>query len=206
MRNFAFALLVLLGGMACANALTNASWHIVSPLKDGSMPRGYPFDTGGGQVDGMTGGLAVYFRSYGGNNYLGRNGAVLRREISPEIWRGKRARLTLRLKKEGRGEASLQVHIEKRNGVSIAATPQNIDADAWQVRQIVLEVPEDATNFVVDLHLSGKCDIWIDSIALETVGADIALTGSRRDDKNGFPTVPGPIVAPWNQNIPNAEY
>jgi hypothetical protein len=199
-------LLMFLGGMAFANALTNGGWHMVSPLKDGSVPRGYPFDSGNGSVEGMTGGAAVYFRAYGGNNFYGRNGAILRREISPEVWLGKRARLTLRLRKEGRGEADLRVHIEKRNGVSIAATPQNIDDGDWKIRQVVLDVPEDAIDFVIDLHLSGKGGIWIDRIALETVGEDVALTGSRRDDTNKFPTVPGPIVAPWNQNVPNAEY
>ena len=198
-------LLMILGGMTFANALTNGSWHIVSPFKDGTVPSGYPFDTGSASAEGMTGAVAVYFRAYGGNNYYGRNGAVLRREISPEVWLGKRARLILRLKKEGQGKADLRVHIEKRNGVSIAVTPQKIDADDWQVRQVVLEVPEDAANFVVDLHLSGKGGVWIDSIALETVGEDVALTGSRREDTNRFPPVPGPIVAPWNQNVRNAD-
>ena len=196
MRIPALALAILVAGTVLAGALSNDGWNMSPPLKAG-MPPGFPFATGAGAVDGMTGPTAVYFRSLGRSNFFGRNGATLERKISPEAWRGKHVSLALRLKREGSVDASLWAFVDKRSGVRIKASPQKIEASDWQTAQFVLDVPDDATAFAIDLHLFGTGTVWIDRVDLEAVGAEVALTGSRREDTAKFPPVPGPILAPW---------
>jgi len=46
----------------------------------------------------------------------------------------------------------------------------------WTKHQIVLDVPNDSVNIAFGVILSGKGKVWIDDIAFEEVGANVAAT------------------------------
>ncbi|HEX8477978.1 MAG TPA: transcriptional regulator [Telluria sp.] len=45
----------------------------------------------------------------------------------------------------------------------------------WQERSVVLDVPMDARTVVFGVNNSGTGQVWIDQLALETVGADVPV-------------------------------
>jgi hypothetical protein len=180
MRIPTLALLALLGSAAAANAVADGDWHILPPLKSG-IPDGYPFQTG---VAATAGREAAYLRKLGGDP---RAGATAARHLAVEAWRGKRVRLTLPVKLEGEGTALAWAWVGKSNDIFLRAAAQKVAAGGdWQPQQFVLDVPADAQDLAVDLHLAGKAStLWAGEIRLEAVGADVPASRMTRLDLDG---------------------
>jgi hypothetical protein len=135
------------------------------------------------------------FTSYGG----------LERRIALKDWRGKRLRLTVRLKDEGEAHAYASVHIARISDTAIrTATRVNRPDGAWQAHSFVLDVPDNATILTVDAGLTGKGTAWLDGVTLEAVDRTVPVTWSERLDPNfgssgdyykssTAPPVPGPL-------------
>lgn len=121
----------------------------------------------------MAGAQAVYL---GGNDepYLG----AARWNGQAAQWRGRRVRLSLRLKHDG--ETSVQAWIRRRNGGAIFAEPVKAPEGGWRLYSFVLEVPDDASNLLLDVKLDGRGIVWADSLATEAVGDDIPVSKSTR--------------------------
>jgi hypothetical protein len=196
MRIPAFVLFILIGSAAMANAATGSGWRYLPDQR--LKASASPFTTGSGATDGMTASQAVYLRRSGPADRYNAIG-VLDQTIPLEAWRGKRVRLTVRLKNEGAAAVSAFAFIRKDNHVVINAVPQRLaSGDAWQSRQFVLDVPENATYFAIQARLSGDGTLWADSVMVEATGTDIALTPSRRVETGGpLPGDNGPITPPW---------
>lgn len=127
-----------------------------------------------GATPGMTGTEAVYFQGVccGG-------GALAERKIPLEAWRGKRVRVSLRFRNEGKlARADLWLRIDGGER-AISTVSQSLRGEHWQTPQFVLDVPGDAISLAVDLSLSGRGASWLDGVALEPVSADVPVTPVR---------------------------
>jgi hypothetical protein len=108
----------------------------------------------------------------------------MERRIPLDTWRGKRLRLSLRLKSEGKAGAHVSTRIEKSNEVVIGTNQQSNKRGNpdWQAHQFVLNIPDNATELVIRAGLTGEGTAWLDSVKLEAVGPDVRLTESWRWD------------------------
>src|SRR5471032_1564631 len=97
----AFALLAACGNAALADAPANDGWYLSGPSQPQAAPS--PVHIGAGTTADMAGKQAVYFLKdpgqYNGSNF------ELDRNISLAAWRGKRLRVSLRLKTDGDARA-----------------------------------------------------------------------------------------------------
>jgi hypothetical protein len=90
------------------------------------------------------------------------------RKLSLAAWRGKRMRLTLRLKTVGDIHAGFTAAVAQDNEGRRGTQQQWIrTGDRWQTVQFVRDVPADAADLVLDLGLYGKGTLWIGDVALE---------------------------------------
>jgi hypothetical protein len=108
-------------------------------------------------------------------------------------WRGKRVKLTARLKRQDATEVQIVMDVVSgstpgRQITQTMVTPPLSGTRDWQVQEIVMDVPADATDIVYGFYLRGRGAAFGDSFTLEAVGRNIAL--SRR------PLGPGQFTAP----------
>jgi hypothetical protein len=148
------------------------------------------FQAGTGPMAGMSGDRAIYLRGDSTDpinkvaepltSFLTYGG--LERRIPLDAWRGKRLRLTVRLKNEGNARAYAGVQLNKRNFTAMrAASRLNKQGEgAWQAHSFVLEVPGNARDLVIDVGLVGNGGIWLDAITLEAVNQDVPVNWSER--------------------------
>jgi hypothetical protein len=145
------------------------------------VPRGpYRVSTG----SGLAGDQMAYIAAEPGAA-RGGNG-VLTRSISARGWRGKRVRLSLRLKSED--AASLFLSLRLPSPLiprSYAMTPAPVTGTTgWQRYDVVLDVPAESVRLVVNVSLTGgKGAAWVDDVRIEPVGSDVAVS---RPGKIGY--------------------
>lgn len=177
----AFAALAILATAALAATPTDSGWFLVSPRPSSLSP----FHVGTGNTPGMAG-QAVYVS--GETDPVtttwdsGRRYGAMERKFSFAGWRGRRVRVSLRLKTDGHlfGWTSLYLRQADQNG--IYAYPQKTAAgsDAWERHQFVLDVPANATEATIAVGLAGKGRVWVDSLSVQPVTAAIPATNTRR--------------------------
>lgn len=182
MRQYAFTALALLAGLglAMADAPGQEGWAVIA---------GPTYEAGLGIVADMTAHQAVYFKgstnSGPGRRYLG----TLERRIPLSAWRGQRLRLSLRLRNEGVASTAVTMQINKTGGAAIrspAATKWTTgDSDAWRLQTFVLDVPDDASELVLDVSMRDKGMVWLDELKLQAVGTDVPLSNSARVASRG---------------------
>lgn len=109
-------------------------------------------------------------------------------------YRGKRLRLSAFVKAEGVEKAGLWMRIDGKE--KTALTFDNMDnrpvkgTSDWKKVSVVLDVPEDAEEIYFGFLLAGGGQAWVDDMAFEAVGKDVASTamkvapGDRRGDLN----------------------
>lgn len=123
----------------------------------------------------------------------------LERRIPLDAWRGKALLVSLRLKNDGDARAWAAFQIDKRNDTALRGTAQrNAPGAAWQTRQFILDVPDNATDLVVMAGLTGRGRIWLDDLRLLPVGDAGALSPVRRveaETRTGCIRVTGPVAA-----------
>lgn len=183
-----FLVFTLIGVAAAATTTANDGWYQV---------RGYarwpavPFEIGTGVTTGMLGRQAVYFAGDAGwatlRNSLAKYGA-LRQDIPLQAWRGKRLRLTLRLKNDGGARAWTSLNISDQDRSSIRAAIQRNDSgnEQWQTHQFVLDVPADANTLYLSFGLTDEGKVWADEVRLEAVGPAVPLTASETHRPSPF--------------------
>jgi hypothetical protein len=96
-------------------------------------------------------------------------------------WRGKRVKLTARLKRQDATEVQIVMDVVSgaapgRQTTQTMVTPALSGTRDWQVQEIVMDVPADATDIVYGFYLRGHGAAFGDSFKLEAVGRNIALT------------------------------
>ena len=102
----------------------------------------------------------------------------LESDIDLDAWRGKRVRLTLRLKNVdgGRAYAIAQVNQSDGDGARTLAQRNAPGSHDWETHQFVLDVPEDGNHLYVYAGMTGKGAILADGLTLEAVSGDAALS------------------------------
>lgn len=212
MRLFSFALMALLGGVVTANALTD-DWRVKRPVEELDPPapetRNVPLPTivmGTGQIDGMHGKDAVFVKVVGGSVLDRGSAGNVERKISLQGWGGRRVRLLLRLKTMGDIHAIANAGITQGNAVLVGSQDQRVEANnTWRLYQFVRDVPADAHDFVIDLHLYGRGTLWIDDVSLGVTTDEVKVSSKvfpqyRRLDQGDT----GPIRSPDDYGgVPN---
>jgi hypothetical protein len=169
-----FALLVLPQSAGAAN--TDQGWYL-------ARPAGYAI--GAGAVAGMSGNQAVHAT---GPTYPGF--ALLRREISLAEWRGKRVRLSLRLKDtpDARGWVNAVVWNADHSAIVSSNLRNKFGSDDWQAHSFVLDVPGNADRAVLSVGMRGEDalqndgkngTVWVDGTTVQEVGDGVPLTYGR---------------------------
>jgi hypothetical protein len=175
------ALLAFLGGSLLASADTQAGsgWYVVQPVaRPGTAQNHAPrYVLGTGVTAGMAGQQAVYVS----NNAYAHAGAM-RRDIPAEAWRGKRVRVSLRLKQEGDAHAwaGLEVVDNETNGITPANQTNTAGGNVWEAHQFIVDVPRNAVNLVLVAGFSGQGKVWVDGVILEAADSTIAANATRR--------------------------
>ncbi len=172
MRPLSLVFIVVLSSLTAANA---DDWRVKRAFIEYNPPtsesRTIPavVYTGTGQVEGVASGTAFYAK-VASNSVLNRGIAGnVERKISLTGWRGKRVRLTLRLKTQGPLHAEASAAVVQDNNVLRGTQRQWVPTrDGWQSFSFVRDVPNDAMDFVVDLGLYGRGTLWVDDVALES--------------------------------------
>jgi hypothetical protein len=106
--------------------------------------------------------------------------AALTQGISPQNYAGQRIRFRARVRTQDVGNWAglwMRVDGQSRPGVAFYNSqdkPIKGTTD-WQERSVVLDVPQDATAIVFGVIGAGKGTVWIDQLALDTVGQDVPV-------------------------------
>jgi hypothetical protein len=145
-----------------------------------------------GVTDGMAGREAVMVSGDAGRG--GRQGSLrypLAQAFSLLDWRGKRVRVTFRLKTEDEMRARVLFELAPDGSAASQSMLQNQDSPGWEVHSFVADVPRrDISHLHILVGLLGKGAVWIDDVAIEAVDRQIALTPARRLD-TGAGSLPG---------------
>jgi hypothetical protein len=108
--------------------------------------------------------------------------AMLAQSIRADAYRGKRIRLSGYLKTIGvnEGTAVLFMRVDGDGVVQTSDYMQNrpvmLTTD-WARQEIVLDVPRNAVGITYGFMLGGSGQTWLDDVAIDVVGDDVATTG-----------------------------
>ncbi|MGB9109543.1 MAG: transcriptional regulator [Telluria sp.] len=146
------------------------------------------FTAGVDQSDGFKG--AKFLTNADGGEYAW---AALAQGIAPQNYAGQRLRFRARVRTQDVSNwAGLWMRIDgqSRHGAAFYNSqdrPIKGTTD-WQERSVVLDVPQDATAITFGVIGAGKGTVWIDQLALETVGQDVPVDSLQ--PQRPLPTAP----------------
>ena len=131
------------------------------------------------KIAGMAEREAVVIVARPGVLHEGKGGAM--QSLPADEWRGKRVRLTARLKSEAATQVQIVMDIvsgaaPERQTVQTMVTKPLFGTRDWHAQEIVMEVPADARDIVYGFYLRGRGMVFGDSFKLEAVGRNVALT------------------------------
>jgi hypothetical protein len=165
--------LVVAAGGSTTRAQVPKGWHVA-----GSHPNEYEMT-----VDQATkhGGLAsATIRCKEAN--LSDGFGTLMQTFKADKFRGKRLRLTGFVKSSNVADwAGLWVRVdgaEKTGQAFDNMMDRKIEGTtAWTKYSVILDVPEDAAAIAFGLLMAGKGQVWVDDLAFDVVGPEVATTG-----------------------------
>ena len=174
-----------------AYAQVPAGWQAVT---DGSGD--YTVRSDGARRDGGQGFAGATIKA---NVESPRGSAMLAQSIRADAYRGKRVRLSGYLKTIGvnEGTAVLFMRVDGDGVVQSSDYMQNrplMFTNDWSRQEVVLDVPRDAIGVTYGFLLSGSGQVWLDDVAIEEVGTDVAATGR-----------PGGLYPTRDQNLNSQE-
>ncbi len=165
LRLFAVVLLCA----ALAQAAAPKGWYLA-----GSHPSDY--ETGVERETAYNGHPSAFLK----NVHLGEGFGTLMQDIRAENYAGKRVRFRAFVKTEDVKSAGLWMRIDKDSSPVAFDNMQDRPLkgnSSWQRYSVVLDVPKDATGIFYGVLLAGQGKIWINSVDLEIVGDNVAITG-----------------------------
>lgn len=133
---------------------------------------------------------AKFMRHVKGN---GQSWATVMQQIAADHYLGKRVRFQAKVKTKNISEwAGLWMRIDtprrsKSPFYNSEDKPIKGSTD-WQLRSVVLDVPQDATSISFGVIGGGKGQVWIDSLALEVVGNEVPVDA--QPDSDPLPATP----------------
>jgi hypothetical protein len=110
--------------------------------------------------------------------------ASMQQSIRADLYRGQRVRLSgfVRTGAPMAGTAALWMRVDGPAGSESNDYMRHrpvAQATDWARYDVVLDVPRDAVGISFGVLLDGQGQVWLDDVALEPVGRDVALTGTR---------------------------
>jgi hypothetical protein len=110
--------------------------------------------------------------------------ATMQQSIRADLYRGQRVRLSGYVKTGApmAGTAALWMRVDgpaESESTDYMQQRPVVQATDWTRHDVVLDVPRDAVGISFGVLLDGQGQVWLDDVALEPVGRDVALTGSR---------------------------
>ncbi len=119
---------------------------------------------------------------------------TLMQTIAAADYTGKRMRLRAWAKSQDLdGWAGVWMRVDKGKSVvafdNMQARPIHATTD-WKSYDVVLDVPQDATEISYGALLSGGGEMWISNVSFEPVGKDVAITAEKSPDPPRFPNHP----------------
>jgi erythromycin esterase len=107
---------------------------------------------------------------------------MLSQQFQAIRYRGQRVRLSASVRGQGlTGEASLWLRVDAPFRVNVLGRQPIPNSDAWQTREIVLDVPEDAKTIGFGAGMQGAGMIEVLNVHFETVSAATPLQGQRME-------------------------
>jgi hypothetical protein len=154
--------------LAAAPEPLPAQWQVTG--KDAKK-----FTAGVDQSDGFKG--AKFLTNTAGDD---KAWAALAQNISPQNYAGQRIRFRARVRTQDIGDWAglwMRVDGQSRNVAAFYNSKDNPikGTTGWQERSVVLDVPQDAAAIVFGVIGAGKGTVWIDQLALDTVGQDVPV-------------------------------
>ncbi|AKU21854.1 transcriptional regulator [Massilia sp. MB5] len=177
-----------LGASAITALASNALPLPAQWLLAGESPRQY---IAGVDMDTTVSGKGAKFLRHAKGN--GQSWATVMQQIAPDHYLGKRVRFKAKVKTKDVSEwAGLWMRIDtprrsKSPFYNSEDKPIN-GTTAWQLRSVVLDVPQDATSISFGVIGGGKGQVWIDALALEIVGNEVPVDVQPNSDP--LPTTP----------------
>ncbi|HKW11796.1 MAG TPA: hypothetical protein VJO33_15520 [Gemmatimonadaceae bacterium] len=157
-----------------ASAQVPSGWQAVT---DGSGE--YTVRADGPRRDGGQGYAGATIKA---NTETPLGSAMLAQSIRADAFRGKRIRLSGYLKTIGvnEGTAVLFMRVDGDGVVQTSDYMQNrpvmLTTD-WGRQEVVLDVPRNAIGITYGFMLGGSGQTWLDDVAIDVVGDDVATTG-----------------------------
>jgi hypothetical protein len=140
------------------------------------------FEAGTGTVDGAQG-QATFLHALVDNDDMRRQGSELISWRPADAFKGKRIRMTTRLKSESatRSGCSLAAWNDSRSLRNADGPVFGGNAD-WSECSVVMIIPENATKVQLRYYLLGRGKVWSDGFRVEQVGDEVPET--RRINSN----------------------
>ena len=119
--------------------------------------------------------------------------ASLVQTVQAQRYLGQRVRFRARVRTQDISNwAGLWMRVDTRNGETLGfynSEPQPIKGTTgWQERSVVLDVPADAALIVFGVIGEGTGQVWMEPLALETIGRDVPV--DRMPPSRPIPTTP----------------
>ena len=160
-------------------AMAPASYELPKGwFKAGSDPGKY--DMGVDKGSGQDGKNAATIKS---NTDVSNGFGTLMQNCKPDKYIGKRIRMTAYVKSDNiKGWAGLWLRVDQ-NGSNNRLAFDNMEDRAikgttnWTKYEIVLDVPEGASNIAFGALISGTGQIWFDQLSFEVVDSSVKTTG-----------------------------
>ena len=202
----AFAFLVVISG-AMGLTTTSMPWKDGEPLADGwtmsqpTLPQTYkfPLTLGVGTTEGMSGDHALFMTAEQGvaNRFL-------EQRIDLAAWRGKRLRVSLRLKPQDKTLGNVAFTVTNSDGSKVMPKPGEMrnarKPNVWSTEQFVLDVPAKAEQLLVRVTKYWSGTLWIDQLVLEGVGHEVNTDAVRVVPAMGGTDTSPPAPAPLGPN------
>lgn len=118
-----------------------------------------------------------------------KNFGTMLQYCAPDKYLGKRIRMSGYMKsKDVQGWAGFWLRVDKANSNEALSFDNMGDRPIkgttdWKFCEIVLDVPDNASNIAFGALLDGKGQIWFDDLKFEIVDASTPLTGTYKDKK-----------------------
>jgi hypothetical protein len=106
---------------------------------------------------------------------------TLTQVVAADAWRGKRLRLSGWVRTAGitSGFGGLWLRVDPELGFDNMRDRGVQGTTSWSRYEVILDVPQEATQIAFGALLSGNGSLWVDDLSLEAVGKEVPRTDSR---------------------------
>ncbi|MEJ0043942.1 MAG: hypothetical protein WDM81_17775 [Rhizomicrobium sp.] len=141
----------------------------------GSTPQDYDF--GAEHVDGSAGAKSAFIRA---KTDAPHGFGTLMQEFVPQAYRGKRVRLSARLRTADAARAQLWMRMDGPDNKILGFYNMDdrpvVGTAGWSRYDIVLDVPDKTTGLAFGVFLNGRGEVWMDDFKFEIVSNAVPVS------------------------------